>query len=327
MDFQNVSALKASFERLFPDYAAKFEAAKTQDEVLRIQDNFIAVQKENLRKALEAQTKNGNPDYTIPISLDPEELEKLINARGDEIEKQVQYLLDGLERLSGMADDNPEKVTAQLLGFGALAVSLTSGLVAFGVLNGAAIVTEGVVISASLAGVVAVGVAAVVACAAIAIALILIPFVYFMAKPAVCIMFLINELDQNLVFKGDYNRHGKTTLITEEIGKSLHMPSGNVYANGGLFSTSKCSSALIGTSYGMTMGYGDVDLNIGMGCPLASGKNNCYVMIDESSEDVAAKSDKKQLQFHETSKDGVNLSIRCNSGSGSIAWYVARAWK
>ena len=160
------------------------------------------------------KTSSSDTDQTIPISLGHEQYEKLINARGNEIHVQIQLILDGLNRLRNMADtSSPAAVTAQIIGFGSLAVGLAAGLTTFSVLTGAALVTEAVTISASLAGVVAVGVGAVVAGAALLVGLILIPFIYYMVKPAICILFLINELDKEIVFKEEYNVHGSLHIF------------------------------------------------------------------------------------------------------------------
>ena len=319
--------MKQSFTRLFPDYAAKFEAAKTQEEVLRIQDEFMSVQQEKLRVALGREKKQGEAEFSIPITVSPEELEKLINAEGFEIEKQVQYLLDGLERISGMEGEDEEKIAAQMLNFGALAISLLSGDVIGDLLAKIAVITGEVLTAVTVIGLAVVGASVVVICAAIAVIAIVIPILYYMFKPAMCIMFLINKLDQNLVFKDSYNVHGKPSLITDEIGSAVEKNSGETFASGGLFITSKRSKALIGTQFGMTMSYGDMDLNFGMGCPLASGKNNCYVMIDETAEAVARKSDDEQKAFHTTKKNGVRLTIARSSSSGSIVFLIAQAKK
>lgn len=319
---------KSQFESLFPDWALAFNAAKSQNDILKIQDDFIKEQKENFKRAM-MKTSSSDTDQTIPISLGHEQYEKLINARGNEIHVQIQLILDGLDRLRNMADtSSPAAVTAQIIGFGSLAVGLAAGLTTFNVLTGAALVTEAVTISASLAGVVAVGVGAVVAGAALLVGLILIPFIYYMVKPAICILFLINELDKEIVFKEEYNIHGKATLITDKIGKSVSVPTDDgiqKFTNGGLFSTSKRDGALVGAQYGFVMKYKNLDLSFGVECPL-NGKNNCYSAFNKTAKQVAELTEKNVLQYHEITQDEITLSIRANSGSGSVAWYVARAY-
>ncbi|CAI1607129.1 Uncharacterised protein [Serratia grimesii] len=337
MDHLLKNKMKSQFEGIFPDYAERFKLAKTQEEILDIQNQFIVEWKSKLQEKLnQAAVKKGDilvsnddTDQTIPVVLEPEQYKKCIDARGNDIHIQIQLILDGLERLSKMGENsNPELVTAQLIGFGSLAIGLTAGLATFGYLVAFPTITEGVMLSASLAGVIAAGVGVVVTLAAIVIGLILIPFIYFMVKPAICIIFLINELDADLNFLEDYNIHGKPTLLTEKIGKALIFPSsGNVYAYGGLYSTSKRDSALYGTQYGFTMTYkDDVKITFATECPL-TGDNNCYCSLDASAHEAAARTTDRNRQYDEDEKNGIKISIRCNSDSGSVAWYIARAFK
>jgi len=335
MDMFLKNKMRSQFEGIFPDYAEKFNSAKTQQEVLEIHDQFLFFHRNKLREELQKlkdtsadATSNDDVDQTIPVTLEPETFRNLTNARGNDIHVQVQFILDGLERLSKMGDTaNPKLVTAQIIGFGSLAVGLLAGAATFTYLLNAAIITEAVTISAALAGVIAVGVSAVVTAAAILIGLILVPIIYFMVKPAVCVIFLINELDSEITFLEDHNIHGKPTLLTNKIGRSIDFGDGDIYTNGGLFSTSKRDNALYGTQYGFTMTYKDkFRLTFATECPL-TGDNNCYCSLDDTAHSAAAKTTDINRQYYETSKDGIKLSIRCNSSSGEVAWYVARAFK
>ena len=207
MDYSTGSAMKARFEGLFPDYAIKFGAATSQDQILEVQRRFISEHKDKLRLALlQAGVVQASSDSDVNQVdndfLDYPRYLQLINARGGEIKIQVQLILDGLERISKMPKtSSPEAITAQLIGFGALAVGATAGLTAFGVLSGAALATEAITMSASLAGVLAVGVAATVALAALCIGIVLIPFIYYMVKPAICMILLINELEEDIFLR------------------------------------------------------------------------------------------------------------------------------
>lgn len=327
---------KAKFEDLFPHFKEKFEKVKCQEDVLSVQEEFInhfrsklktEIQAHQSRTLLTSAKSNNDVDQTIPVSLAPKQYEKLINARGNEIHTQIQLILDGLDRVSKMGETaSPEAVTAQIIGFGSLAIGAVAGAVTFSTLAGATIVTEGVTISASLAGVVAAGVGAVVAGAALVLGLVLIPFIYFMVKPAICITFLINELDKDLEFIEDYNVHGKPTLLTQEIGKALKFPDGDIYTNGGLYSTSKRDAALFGAQYGFSVRYDEnTTIAFGSECPL-NGNNNCYCEVNASAKKAAEQTTKKDKLYFEDEKNGIKASIRCNSDSGSVAWYIARVY-
>lgn len=319
--------LKQGFRSLFPDYATKLEKATSQEEINQLQAMFIEERKLELANVLGKDISELQAsDYTAPITLKKETYETLINATGDTIKKQLHIIIDGLERLKGMEKDEAGLVTAQLLLSGALAVgALSTSTVAVKLATGAAEVV------AALAGVTAATVGVVVAVVALVIVAVLIPIIYFMEKPANAIVLLINELDKELVFEQDYNVRGVPGLMTEKIPESIEIPEMGKYTVAGLIASKKAQNSLYGTQYGFTMRYGNTNtkLSFGVECPLTSlyHDNNCYCAIDENAKKVAETTTKINKQYWETVKDGIKLSIRCNSGSGSIAYYVARAYR
>lgn len=319
--------LKQGFRSLFPDYATKLEKATSQEEINQLQAAFIEERKLELAKVLGKDILELNAsDYTAPFPLKKETYEILVNATGDTIKKQLHVIIDGLERLKGMENDEAGLVTAQMLLSGVLGIGLlsTSTVVAKLAVGAAEAV-------AALAGVTAATVGIVVAVVALVIVSILIPIIYFMEKPANAIVLLINELDKPLVFEQDHNVRGVPALMTETIPEGIEIPGIAKYPVGGLIASQKADKSLYGTQYGFTMRYGSTDtkLSFGVECPLTSlyHDNNCYCVIGESAKKAAETTTKKNKQFWETEKDGIKLSIRCNSGSGSIAYYVARAYK
>ncbi|KOY80974.1 hypothetical protein MHB44_15005 [Lysinibacillus sp. FSL H8-0500] len=319
--------LKEGFRSLFPDYATKLEKATSQEEINRFQAEFIEERKQILAEALGKDISELEAsDQTAPIPLKQDMYKILINATGDDIKKQLHVLIDGLNRLQGMEDDDAGLVTAQILVSGALGIGLlsTSTVIAKLAVGAAEAV-------AAFAGVTVASVGAVVAIAALVIVAIIIPIIYFMAKPANAIVLLINELDKPLTFVSDHNVHGKPMLMTTPIPEAVVIPEVGTYPVSGLIATEKRENALVGTQYGFTMQYGGTDtkLSFGVECPLTGiyTDNNCYCAIDESASTVAEMTTKQNKQFWEDEKNGIKLSIRCNSGSGSIAYYVARAYR
>ena len=148
-----------------------------------------------------------------------------------------------------------------------------------------------------------------------------------MAKPANCIVVLINELNKPLLFSKDHNIHGKPHVITHEILNGTTTSGGKPISPViGFISTEKRSGALYGTQYGFTMKYGKTRLSFGVCNPLR-GKNNCFCKFDKSAKYVAEETDKQNQQQWSVMKGGITLSIKCNSSSGSSAYYVARAYK
>ena len=322
--------LKRKFRKLYPEYAARLDGLSGQD-FNRVHQEIIAEAKENLINALNTAgiTLDGgtdNADKTCCIPLTHEQYHHLIDATGDDIKNQLHVLLDGLERLKGMENDDAGLVTAQLLLSGALGVGLLSTTTVVSKLVAGAV--EGV---AAFAGVTTATVGAICAIVALVIVAVLIPIIYFMMKPANCIVLLINESDQDLVFLSDYNVHGKPMLMTSPIPKGIVIPGVGTYPVAGFIATEKRQDALFGTQYGFTMGYGtsSTKLSFGVECPLTSiyTDNNCYCSFDETAQQVAEKTTSQNKQSCTAEKNGLKLSIKCNSGSGSIAYYIARVYK
>lgn len=321
--------LKKKFRNLYPEYASRLEAA-TADNFNAVHEQIINEAKENLQKALlEAGLSSeeaANADQTCCIPLSNEQYLKLINAKGDEIKNQLHVLIDGLERLRGMEKDDAGLVTAQILLSGALGIGLLSTSTVI-----AKLVMRAIEAVAAFAGVSVATVGVVCAIAALVIVAVLIPIIYFMQKPASCIVLLINETDQALVFDSDYNVHGKPSLMTTPIPKGVVIPGVGTYPVAGFIAAEKTSMALIGTQYGFTMDYGSTGtkLSFGVECPLTSiyEDNNCYCAFNESAQKVAEKTAEVNKQEAHDELNGLKLSITCNSGSGSIAYYVARVYQ
>ncbi len=330
MNYSTDFELKKKFRNLFPEYAKRLDRA-TPETFNQVHEQIILEAKENLKKALREAGASPelveDADKTCCISLSQEQYKKLINARGDEIKNQLHVVIDGLERLKGMEKDEPGIVTAQLLLSGTLGVGLISISTVLTSLVGGAIEA-----AAAFAGVSAATVLVVCAIVALVIVTVLIPIIYFALKPANCIVLLINETDQDLVFDSDYNEHGKSSLMTTPIQGGVVIPGVGTYPVAGLIATEKSSSALIGTQYGFSMKYGksgNKKVTFGVECPLTSmyEDNNCYCAFDISAKEAAIQTASHNAQESSASSGDLKASIICNSGSGSIAYYVARVYK
>lgn len=322
---ESLFELKKSFRNVFPDYAKALDSAKSDSEIWSLQRTFLKEAQNNLALAL-----NKKPDdllfvdQTAPVTLTSKAYKRLINARGNEIEIQLHVILDGLHRIKGMSKNNAAEITAELV---------VTGLISLGALAYKAasreLIVGAVEAAAAYAGVEFATAAVVCAIAAVVVIAIVVPILYFFFKPASCIVFLINELDDDLTFKKDHLVHGKTTLRTTPIPPAVVIPKVETFATGGFINALKNEGAYIGPQYGFTFSYKDKDLTFGVENPLTNiyQDNNCFCGIGISAEDAAAKTKSKNVQYCENSKDGITLSIRCNSGSGAIAYYVARAYK
>lgn len=321
----SVHTLKQSFRQVFPEYANRLDGARNQDEINKIHLELIQEAQANLAKVLNKSVDDLTVrDQTAPIALTQKQYEILISASGDTIEQQLHIILDGTSRLKSMAQDDSATVTAQIVLSGLVALGGVAYKVASSELVAGAVET-----AAAYFGVEAATVGIVCAIAAVIIVAIIIPIIYYMKKPANCIVLLINELDDELTFSGDYNVHGKPMLMTTPIPPAVVIPGIRTVATAGFIATEKRDSALVGTQYGFTFKYKGLDLSFGVECPLTGiyVDNNCWCGIGSSAETAANKTDSANKQSFEASGNGVSLSIRCNSGSGSIAYYVARAYK
>ena len=374
-------AYRERFEIQHPEQAFALSNAKTDEERYIIHNNFLAEAKEDMEHAftnlnsqlnstevsnvlaavstkhdqqgiekiltsLKANLSADRTDETSVVLLRPSLLATLVDATGQDIEIELHKILDSVERLSHMTDDDAIEVSLQIVGFSAAAVGIVAGAVT---LYQLLMLSGSFTVSATLAGMLAATVAIVVAVAAFIILAVLIPLLYFMNKPAVCMVLLINELNggpnlesNSLVFVDDYNRSGKPTLLTNPIPGAYYSPKG-IYAYSGLFSTSKRDQALEGTSYGFKLeceysvdGNGasgaatkQLSLAFGVENPLTSiyGGNNCYCGFDISAKEAADKTnDKNVLAWSDENTDGIKISIKCNSKGGSIAYYIARVF-
>lgn len=320
----NDQKLKEGFGNLFPEYAAQLDAAGSMDELNSLYDSFVQEARDNLAVAL--KSANSNPDdtdHTATILLKSETYKEMIGATGHRIENLVHELIDGLARLKGMDKDDAAFVTAQLMLSGALSVGTAS--------TNATLVGLGNKLTetfAAVAGVEAATVTVVCAVVVLVIVLIVIPILYFMKKPANCFVLLINELDAKIEVDSDFNVHGKPVLMTSPLREGSTIGD-KKFATAGLICTSKRDNALVGTQYGFVMKYKDKKLSFGVENPLSDlgGSNNCYCSFGESAENAAKSSAKHGKQEYTASKDGIKLSIRCSSASGSNAFYIARAYK
>jgi hypothetical protein len=322
---ESLHSLKTSFREVYPEYAKLLDSARSQKEVEKLREQFLLEARQNLANVLGKDVSElSGTDETAPVALTKKQYELLINATGDTIEQQLHVILDGTSRLKKMEKDDAATVTAQivlsgLVGLGAVAVKAAQSELVAGAVEAAA----------AYAGVEAATVGLVCAIATVVIVAVLIPIIYFMEKPANCIVLLINDLDDDLTFKGDHNVHGKPMLMTTPIPPAVVIPNHGKVSTAGFIATEKRENALVGTQYGFTFLYGDTSLSFGVDCPLTGiyVDNNCYCGVGIDAKTAAENTDSENKTSYEASGEGVSLSIRCNSGSGSIAYYVARAYK
>lgn len=333
MSNNSLFQLKKRFRDSFPKEYELLELAKTQQEIDELHERFVEKAREDLRTALkndgvsdeDIHTLSTTPvDETAAFPVTPERYESLIDARKGQIQNEVHALIDVLTRLQKLHSNELGLAAATLVISGMLAISGLAIRPAF-----AALFAGETEAAAVVAGVTTLTMVSLIAIVTFLIIIVLIPILFYMQKPANCVVLLINELDKEIIFAGDHNIHGKPKLMTTPIHQAVIIPGYGTYAVCGLIATAKTKNAFYGTQYGFTMKYGNTRLSFGVENPLTSlyKDNNCYCEIDTSAEDVAKKTDHHNKQEWVTNKGGITLSIRCNSGHGSTSYYIARAYK
>jgi hypothetical protein len=313
----HIAQLREAFEIAYPDYAKRLNAAKSQNEFDKAYSSIKAEALENAKPYLSAaEIEAGCP----AIALTPGQFASLTNATGDSIEVQLTALLKTAQIIT--PDYSDEQAAAQFILGGITAITGIS-FDAFGddIKKGADMATS------VISGIAEVGVPGIVAAVALSIVALIIPILYLMFKPASCLVALINETANTLKWVDDYNYHGKPVIRTDEIPAAVSFGE-NVYVACGIIQSDKRDGALVGTQYGFTYSGNHGDASFGVECPLTSifVDNNCYCAIDSTAQAAAKKTDELNALSHSTSKadPNLNLSIKCNSPSGYVAYYVAR---
>jgi len=347
-NMDNNLTLKKKFHETFPEQAQLLELAKSQDEINELHSRFVD---ESKQKTIESVKNSDLSDEdkqkvmtnmkvlkAIPkgvtavdsMLLMNEKYETLIKAKDHEIENQIHVLLDTLQRLKEFKNSKDKSS------------SIVAGMVSGGIILFGATLTylyreyrfnytlpQALELIFIVPSVLALFIESVLLA-------VLIPIIYFTTHPSNCIIFLINELDKPLEFSEEYNIHGKPHTITTVIPgvivvpKSETSPEGETSRSAGFMVSVKEKSAMVGTQYGFTMKCGDTLLSFGVESPLGD-KNKCSCEVNTSAKYVAKLMDRtpgaRAILYAISIGKDITITIRCNSGSGSTAYYIARAYK
>lgn len=328
----HIEQLRATFRETHPEYAKFFDRAKSQREVEHLQELFLHQARSRLATLLgKAVEELDDHDQTSVIAFSPDEVQSLLSASGGDIEGLIHKYLDALQRLKDMTNDNSYQVAAEVLGMGAFAIGATAISAAT-----STIIQGGTLAAAALFGVSTATVGVVCAIAAIVVLLVVIPIIYYMEKPALCMVLLLNKLVNEkdpgetslyaLNFKDDHNVHGKPVLMTTPIDSGIDFGPGQLYLYGGFVATNKRDNALVGSQYGFTYNVGKSDspgISFGVEDPLIFGGNKGYCAVGSNSSSAADAVDSSGNLDYSAQGSGYALRIQCSSASGSIAYYIA----
>jgi len=337
-------ALRADFQRHFPLEAAKLEkalAAATTDtdaEARELHREYVKEAKHRLAVALQ----EAGPDYAdfatlaadMPadghVSFLHDLYANMITATDENIE---QYIHDNLAAINSVNDkDSDENVTRKIVGGFSGSVGIACGTAVLKAMNG-----KGWFPKRTLQGVQAIGVNVVTASCALIVLSAIVPVLYFSAKPAQCILYLINDVPNTITMVDSHSEHGKIDTITKMIqgtlmGEDPDDPSRSLWF-GGIFSSEKHDDAWIGTQNAYTFRYTetakektDFTFGIGVSCPLTH-QNALYCAFNESAGDVAKGVSTEYGLSHEASFGAYRLKVSLNGTAHSPAYYIARIYK
>ena len=316
--------LALSFKKVFPEYAEKMEAAKEPEEAWRAYQEIMKDARQKYAQALRDKGYEVAEDSTYePIMLRTELYHALINASGEDIKREILSIMHKLETLK-LYDKDAEVLAAQMY------AALIAAITVFQIPIISAFLLDGMAEDvAMLESVIACGLGPIIAAAVVIVTLILIPIIYLMQKPAIGVVLLINELQEDVLYKGSHFAHGDVALITKKIPKRIQFAKKD-YVSAGFYTGSKLEWALIGAQGAFTVeGEKKTKFTFGFDCPLTSISvdNNCYCAIDETAEKVAEVTDEKNVQEWRDEKNGYGISMKCNSKSGSVAYYITRIYQ
>ena len=322
----DILKLKEKFEALYPQYAKRLSAASEAD-FDDVYESILAEKRNEVTKALKANRQNAkckgsdNDDYYAPITLQPDEYKRCINAEGSGIEAIVKELMNKMDVLKKCSEEGNNELFAAQLNACGLAAITPAGFTEF--VNS---LNKGEKIAAAiLSGVVVVGLFTIMGVLELLVLAVLIP-VFYMKKPAMAIIAVINELEEAVYYDSQYFNHGERVGITEGIPGAFILPSAGYY-NLGFFTGSKKKNALYGVQGAYTLkDNNDTKYTFGFDCPLSSihVDNNCYCGINVSAKDASKKTDNENKQDFFADGDKHGMSIKCNSPKGSYAYYIGR---
>lgn len=303
-----------TLEKHCPKLLEEIKDIKNDDEFITIYNNYI---EENLL------TKS-SIEVSDCITLLPEKRSELIHASGDNIKKYVKKLIDDLQDISDLIDKKKSKqeITDKMYDSGIAAIGTTASKTFTNLLKDHDKLTQKVIKDCIKLAYDLADEGGEIGAIIAAIIIVILPIIYFMVKPAFTTVLLINDLNKSLTFKDHYNTHGKTTSYAKSID-AKYFQDNKTFSSAGFYTSSKKDGALYGTQSGFTLKSGDNEIySFGAECPL-NGKNNCYCEFGASAKSISELTDKKNVLSHHEEKNDKDITIKGNSTSGGLAWYVA----
>lgn len=340
MSDESIFRLQKKFRAIFPEEAKLLDLAKSQDEIDELQRRFIDKAQQDVITSMKdadvsvdeiKRVSGGNFQNLPPILITNEQYLDLINASGHEIENQLHVLMDGLQRLQSLTGTKDKGLfIASMVAGGCLAFGVSTIIPALNILPVAILNLLGEIyeVSTFLVG-------AVLGLVTLLIFAIVLPLMHFSDKPANCIVLVINELNVPLFQVEDHNIHGHMTGATAEITPAGIDSDGNLLPSIGFMSCVKDKGSFYGSQMGFVLSIDhhthpdSIPIAFGVENPLTLlyKANNCFCDFHINAKEAAESTDKNNKQeCSKVHENQIAISIKCNSKSGSTAYYIARVY-
>lgn len=328
MTDQTEDQIKSSFRTLFPAFAGQLDLATDDAAIGKVVESlFTNAQAELSEQLTQAGFDKSDVTSSGAIFLSPWRYARLVKATGDVVKTELLDLIDSLQKLKGKEHAPKAEFAGAMVAAGVPAVMPITPpatpsppfVVAIEEGAGELAAAEGGLATTPPGLVIAIVVLVVIA---------ILVLIWFMDKPSNCISLLINESDKALDFAGDHNVSGKPATITPFIPAAVKDDKSALYPAAGFFVSDR-KAGFYGTQYGFSMKHPVGHLAFGMCCTLTGvgGPNSCFCHVGGTAEHASIDTDKYRKQYYEDLHNGqIKISIRCNSKSGSPAYFIARAF-
>lgn len=340
--------LRVDFHRHFPREAEALEAelatATTDAGVRNLHKKFVEEAKHRLTLALSAEGRdftdfaNDDPTSDGSVSLLHDLYEAMIGATGSDIKQYIDMNLAAINSIDPKENDALATSYKIVGGFSA-SFGVACGVAVLKAMGSAA--RTGWFFTRTVTAVTSVGAGVVAAACALIVLSVIVPILYFVFKPAQCILYLINDVKNTVTMVGSgYSKHGKITTITKMIqgnfvGEDPDDPARSIWF-GGIFSSEKRTDAMIGTQNAFTFSYTETDVKtkqkvdftfgVGVTCPL-TGDNALYCAFNRQAEEIANGISTEYGLSQEAEFGAYRLKVSLNNTAHSPAYYIARIYK
>jgi len=315
--------LLSRFKTLYPKEYRLIKNCQSDADFEKVREIYRKQLREHLERHNLEQVENvGDGDYAAAFAVSPGNLPTYKSAVNDQVKQQVETLLSMVAEVKQMSDTGA--TTTEM----AVTMSVTGvAVVGAGIYVFLQNVAAAVLVDAILGTMLTVGVAVVITAVVLVVLAIVIPIIYFMEKQAACIVMVVNTTKSDFVFQNVDMTHGKQMTTTLKIPAAVKVsvgPAPGTYALAGFYAAQKRDDALVGTQSGWEFKLGDVQFSFGVDCPLTAiyDDNNCWCGFNSNASNASSQTDSNNRQDWVVVAAGYQATIRCNSGSGSIAYYM-----